>query len=275
VHAGAIDSDGKIHFCGDSAQQMGEKTKKCGGEEECCGSLKEYYIKTHEDGEVTTDMVAFHGCEKDIAAAIDSETVIECQGHVNTCYNASDSDIVNQEVTYAEGCFCDEDLCNDNVPDFPKPDDDTTTTACPDCRKCFSCGYRKNDAGETSELPDTPFCGDFTVMTDTTVTCPQGDCCAALKEYFISVDPDTGENHTETIGRHGCTSMLDHMHEYNVTCKDNGESCQEITDQLPDHGDNTTMLMAEVCLCNHDYCNNENPIPVPPTTPSPSTAAGW
>jgi len=130
-----IDPDGKIPFCGNDAALDGAHTKKCSGEEECCGSLKEYYTNTNEDGEKRTDMVAYHGCEKDLNSALERNyTTVVCSGHLNTCFNISVDDIPHDEITFAEACFCDTDLCNDKVPDFPdpetttNPDGPTTTT---------------------------------------------------------------------------------------------------------------------------------------------------
>jgi len=39
-----IDNDGKVPFCGDIAI-METTTKQCGGGDECCGSVKEYFIQ--------------------------------------------------------------------------------------------------------------------------------------------------------------------------------------------------------------------------------------
>ena len=60
----------------------------------------------------------------------------------------------------------------------------------PECRKCYNCGYEKQGVdGDSTEMPDTPFCGDFANPADNVVTCPREDCCASLKEYFIQWVP--------------------------------------------------------------------------------------
>ena len=55
-----------------------------------------------------------------------------------------------------------------------------------DCKECYNCGYMKKGVnGDSSKLPELPFCGDFAKPTDIYATCSSDDCCASLKEYFI------------------------------------------------------------------------------------------
>ena len=104
------------------------------------------------------------------------------------------------------------------------------------------------------------------------------------------MDETTGENSTEIIGRHGCVSEIDHLSHYSVTCKyvpvksqnscifhfyirDNGESCFQVDDASLPHDGNSTIVQAEICMCDRDRCNNDNPIPeVPTTTMAPGSA---
>ena len=53
-------------------------------------------------------------------------------------------------------------------------------------RQCYNCGYKKVDnATETQEIGDLPFCGDFANPMDNLVNCTaEVDCCAVMKEFF-------------------------------------------------------------------------------------------
>ena len=56
--------------------------------------------------------------------------------------------------------------------------------------------------------------------------------------------------------------------------RDNGESCFQVDDaSLPnDHGE-STVVQAEICMCDRDRCNNDDPIPdIPTTTMAPGSA---
>jgi len=277
-----IDTQGEIAFCGDTAS-MSSHTKECGNGDECCGALREYWEFNEGGGEGATkrvDMITFHGCEKDLAGALGAHYDIICNGHTNSCQNVSRDDIEDGTFSSGKACFCDGDRCNDNLPDLPFPDvpDSGTTTACPDCKECYNCGYMKKGVnGDSSKLPELPFCGDFAKPTDIYTTCSSGDCCASLKEYFIIVDEATGENSTTVIGRHGCYSSLDHLSQYGATCDQTGafgNTCFEVdADHLkPDSSSNDTIILAEICLCDTDRCNSDDPIPPVPTTPAPASS---
>jgi len=267
-------------FCGDVAS-MGSKTKECAGAEtECCGSLKEFFEVKDESGAVTMNMFAFHGCEGDLAAALDVHVSVVCGGHENTCFNVSRDSIDDTEINRAEACFCDGDLCNNNLPDLPVPDPtdaQTTQTPCPECTKCYSCGYKQDGLdGEMGSLDGVPFCNDF-ATAENVISCGKDDCCGMLKEYFIKVDAE-GNNSTEIVGRHGCAQDVDHLGHYSATCDKNGDSCWEVEDDSldHDHDDGHTIFRAEICLCGQDLCNNEDPIPEIPTTTTtgaPSSAS--
>jgi len=114
-----IDTEGKVPFCGDSAT-MGSMTKQCGGGDECCGALREYF-ELEVDGKTKVDMITFHGCEKDLAGALNSHVEVICEGHANACYNVSRDNIQDEFLTEARACFCDGDLCNKDLPDLPFP----------------------------------------------------------------------------------------------------------------------------------------------------------
>jgi len=267
-------------FCGDVAS-MGSMTKECAGAEtECCGSLKEFFeVKDEESGSVTINMFAFHGCEGDLEHALDVQVEVLCKGHEHTCYNVSRDTIDDSEITRAEACFCDGDLCNNNLPDLPVPnptDGPTPPTPCPECTQCYSCGYKKNGLdGEMEEITDVPFCNDFANAEDNVVSCGKDDCCGMLKEYFIKVDAE-GNNSTEVIGRHGCAQDVDHLGHYSATCEKNGDSCWGVEDASldHDHDDGHTIFQAEICLCGQDRCNNEDPLPeIPTTTTAPGSAS--
>jgi len=290
MHNGActpkpIDNEGKVPFCGDSAT-MESSTKQCGGGDECCGALREYF-EIEEEGKSRTDMLTFHGCEKDLAGAIGSHVEVICKEHANSCFNVSTENIQDEFLTSAAACFCEGDLCNKDLPDLPFPpplpsddpsptDGGTTPTPCPECTKCYDCGYKKNGIdGEMEEITDVPFCNDFANAEDNLVSCGKDDCCGMLKEYFIKVDEE-GNNSTEIIGRHGCAQDVDHLGHYSATCEENGDSCWEVEDDSldHDHDDGHTIFRAEICLCGLDRCNNENPIPeIPTTTPAPGSAS--
>merc|ERR1712037_829605 len=132
----------------------------------------------------------------------------------------------------------------------PGPDN---TTPCPECVKCYSCGYMKNGDSETGPLGgDVPFCNDFANADDNLANCGKDDCCGMLKEYFIKIDEATGENSTQIVGRHGCAADMEHLSHYSATCKENGESCWQVDDAQLDH----------------------DPIPeVPTTTAAPGSAS--
>lgn len=94
---------------------------------------------------------------------------------------------------------------------------------------------------------------------------------------MFSVDEATGENSTTVIGRHGCYSSLDHLSQYGATCDQTGpfgNTCFEVdADHLkPDSSSNDTIILAEICLCDTDRCNSDDPIPPVPTTPAPSSS---
>ena len=63
----------------------------------------------HETNETTTDKIAFHGCEKDLAGALAGQIGVVCDGHTNACYNVTKEDIHEEFITSAEACFCDGD----------------------------------------------------------------------------------------------------------------------------------------------------------------------
>jgi len=141
-------------------------------------------------------------------------------------------------------------------------------------KKCYSCGYRKMPGGVAEPLPDTPYCADFATPEDITATCTNdGDCCASLKEYFTTIDEDTGENSTVVVGRHGCETDLSHIGEETVLCSEHTDECVNIDhSSLPNHQDhNVTVTDIEICFCNGDKCNADDPLPPLPTTKEPTT----
>merc|ERR1712226_668853 len=155
-----------------------------------------------------------------------------------------------------------------------------------EAKQCYNCGYRIIGDGEPEQLPELPFCGYFATPTDNIAECGHSDdCCAVLKEYTIKVDEVTRENSTVVEGRHGCAQDLDHLAQYSVTfnkgalkpmsiLREQGHSCFEVDlDSLEDRG-NLTLTRVEICLCEAEKCNDDDPIPEVPsggtgtTTPS-------
>merc|ERR1711892_238251 len=137
-------------------------------------------------------------------------------------------------------------------------------------KQCYNCGFRQQlPNGEKEKLPDTAECNDFATPEDITVSCgSEDDCCAMLKEYFTTIDEDTGENSTVMVGRHGCESDLNHIGEQTVLCSDHTDACLNIDrSSLPNHQDhNVTVTDVEICFCGGNRCNAEDPIPPAPTT---------
>jgi len=270
--------------CGDEAT-LADHVTSCADEGECCGVVREFYIQ--EATNITEEFIQVkvrHGCEKTLAEEFSDyhEIICDRQGTVeNKCTNISFVDIPEHEATFADVCFCNTDKCNNDVPVMPDPDVPTSAapgpTPCPECTKCYSCGYRKKDNGEAEGIPETPFCNDFANPEENVVSCGKEDCCGMLKEYFITVDDATGENSTMTVGRHGCAADMEHLSHYSATCKDNGESCWQVDEASLDHNHgqgNATIIEAEICLCGRDMCNNADPVPeVPTTTAAPGSAS--
>ena len=62
-----------------------------------------------ESGKVTTDKLAYHGCEKDLAGALGATFDVICGGHTNACYNISREEIQDDFLVRAEACFCEGD----------------------------------------------------------------------------------------------------------------------------------------------------------------------
>jgi hypothetical protein len=273
--------------CGDEAM-MNDNLVSCADEGECCGVVREFYVTEASHGlPEWINVEVRHGCEKNLTQQF-SDGIQEfiCKsgtGTENECFNLTYTNNGGRESTFADVCFCNEDKCNRDVPVMPDPTEapgpgPDNTTPCPECVKCYSCGYMKNGDSETGPLGgDVPFCNDFANADDNLANCGKDDCCGMLKEYFIKIDEATGENSTQIVGRHGCAADMEHLSHYSATCKENGESCWQVDDaQLDhDHGQgNVTIVEAEICLCGRDRCNNDDPIPeVPTTTAAPGSAS--
>jgi len=139
--------------------------------------------------------------------------------------------------------------------------------------ECYKCGYMRKAEGEMEILPGDPFCNDFADGVANLVTCPDGDCCAEMREYFTKNDTDNlNATYVQEVGRHGCESSLDHYEApYHIECPEAATStpnCQAFT--AGKKGD--IVEHAEVCLCNEDRCNNGIPL-LEPTTAKPNGAA--
>ena len=67
-------------------------------------------FRINDDGSSKTDMIAYHGCEADLAGALNAHFGVVCDGHTNACYNVSREEITDELATFAEACFCDGDL---------------------------------------------------------------------------------------------------------------------------------------------------------------------
>merc|ERR1711936_605125 len=180
---------------------------------DCCASMKEYFTLIDEDtNEKSTVTIGRHGCESDINHNLEHEVL--CSNHPNDCFNVENANLPdhhdnNVTVTDIEICFCDKENCNNDDPLPPEPTTDAADTTKTGL-KCYNCGHRKNENGEEEKLPDVPECNDFATAEDNVATCPVGDCCASMREYFIHIDEDTNEKSTVTIGRHGCESDINH-----------------------------------------------------------------
>jgi len=115
-----IDTHNVAHFCKDNVT-MSSYTKQCTGADECCGSLREYFeITDPETKEKRVDMIAYHGCETDLAPVLEANFTVNCDSHTNSCYNASQGD-PDSFMVYAKACFCDGDRCNSDIPLLPDP----------------------------------------------------------------------------------------------------------------------------------------------------------
>jgi len=110
---------------------MSSYTKQCEGGDDCCGSLREYFeIIDPKTKEKRVDMIAYHGCEKDLAPALQANFSVICDSHTNSCYNASSGD-PNSFMMFAKACFCDGDRCNSDLPSLPDPVPTPTPTPTP------------------------------------------------------------------------------------------------------------------------------------------------
>jgi len=274
-----IGNDGHINFCSDHAS-MGSMTKKCTGADECCGSVVEYIsITNQETGKVTTDKLAYHGCEKDLANAFDSNINVLCNGHTNSCYNVSRDDIHDDVITRAEACFCEGDRCNDDTPDLPDTLPGTTTPAGPS-KTCYNCGYKCTNMVDATCTPEpideenkVPFCKDTASFEDHTIKCGGGDeCCGALREYFEMTNEESGKTTVDMITFHGCEKNLAGAMGSNqaVICKDHANACynmskEDIVDEF--------VIQGSACFCEGDLCNKELPGVPFPNGPGPGPTA--
>jgi len=115
-----IDGLDTLRFCKDKAT-MSSYTKQCEGGDDCCGSLREYFeIIDPKTNEKRVDMIAYHGCEKDLAPALQANFSVICDSHTNSCYNASEGN-PDDFMVFAKACFCDGDRCNSDLPSLPDP----------------------------------------------------------------------------------------------------------------------------------------------------------
>jgi len=267
--------------CKDQASIADNKVE-CKGEDDCCGSIREWLeVKNTETGNVTTLLIiGRHDCETALHKYAKYDVL--CSDHTDECVDVDrDSLPENHEenMLRAKICFCSGDLCNYRVPGLETTIEPEPTQ--PQGKQCYNCGYRQLPNGEKEKLPDVAECNDFVTPDDITVACGnENDCCAMLKEYFTTIDEDTGENSTVMVGRHGCESDLNHIGEQTVLCSDHTDACLNIDrSSLPNHQDhNVTVSDIEICFCSGDRCNAEDPIPptepttVEPTTPEATTA---
>ena len=130
-------------------------------------------------------------------------------------------------------------------------------------RQCYNCGYKRdNNATETHEIGDLPFCGDFANPMDNLVNCTaEVDCCAVMKEYFEILNEHTNETLYQVVARHGCESDLDNFpnHEHRPYCSEYNNKCYEYEDStLPNATDSVTITKIETCFCDSDRWRNKN-----------------
>jgi len=261
--------------CTDTATQQNNKVE-CTEDGDCCGSIKEFYKMTDTDtGESRELLVGLHDCESSLKDYANYNVL--CSEHTDECVDVDRDHLPeghNDTIERAKICFCSGELCNWHVPGLD-------TTAVPDTtqkgKQCYNCGHMVLPSGEEVAMEGVAFCGDFATPEDITTNCANGDdCCASLKEYFTTIDEDTGENSTTIIGRHGCESDLNHIGEQTVLCSDYTDSCMNIDrSSLPDHThNNVTVSDIEICFCSGDRCNNDDPIPPEPTTTTTTGSPG-
>jgi len=146
-----------------------------------------------------------------------------------------------------------------------------------DGRKCWTCGYREEEGGEMTALPDLKLCGDFTTPGDDTGECPdENECCASMKETITVIDEETGDNKTVVLGRHACESALEHLGEFDAVCSEHKNTCYNVDEStLGTHTEeNVTVTDVEVCFCDQDFCNSKDPIIEEPTNGGETTPAG-
>eukprot|EP00090_Calanus_glacialis_P014837 TRINITY_DN2369_c0_g1_i8.p1 TRINITY_DN2369_c0_g1~~TRINITY_DN2369_c0_g1_i8.p1 ORF type:complete len:244 (-),score=68.14 TRINITY_DN2369_c0_g1_i8:687-1418(-) len=185
--------------CKDHASQQDNK-KECTGEDDCCGSIKEWLEMVDNDtGEKRTLLVGRHDCET--ALANYAKYGVLCGDHTDKCVDIDLDSLPeghNETMLRAKICFCSGPLCNWHVPGLdttlePEPTKEPTNPT-QKGKQCYNCGYRKLPNGETEALPDLDECSDFATPEDITVNCANGDdCCASMKSYFTTEDETTGE----------------------------------------------------------------------------------
>ena len=100
----------EVKQCGDMAT-MESNVVECESGDECCGSVKEFYI--YPDGQEVDgrpghiDMVARHACDKTLADSFSFDVI--CADHTNSCFNYSYVDVPEHHSSYAKACFCEGD----------------------------------------------------------------------------------------------------------------------------------------------------------------------
>jgi len=148
---GQIEEVDGVPFCKD-VPNLGSVTKQCGNGDDCCGSVREYMIRD-EDGKHVEVMIARHDCESDLKHLANEDLI--CDKNTYGCFNISKENIVNQDATFAEACFCEGDRCNNNMPELPNPDLTTTTPSNPDMTTTTT--SRPDDMTTTTSSPAASF----------------------------------------------------------------------------------------------------------------------
>merc|ERR1719348_120446 len=100
------------------------------GKDDCCGMLKEYFIKVDGEGNNSTEIIGRHGCAQDVDHL--GHYSATCEKNGDSCWEVEDDSLDHDHddghtIFRAEICLCGQDRCNneDPIPEIP------TTTAAP------------------------------------------------------------------------------------------------------------------------------------------------
>merc|ERR1711892_1373803 len=128
--------------CKDQASIADNKVE-CKGEDDCCGSLKEWLeMNNTETGKVTTLLIGRHDCETALAELAKYDVL--CSDHTDQCVDVDRDSLPEhheENLLRAKICFCSGDLCNYHVPGLETTLEPEPTQ--PQGKQCYNCGHRK------------------------------------------------------------------------------------------------------------------------------------